>query len=223
LKILEKMYQINNCSVEKYSVDELIKDSDYKEAVSQLTARQECCFFDTFKLMWKQTAPLFNNEHLKNTFLACLVQFLIFLTSNGLYMFFPEILNRMAVYSDSQMTVCEILDATRINVQDIHVRNETELMKVCINKLELSTYEHTFILEALYAVGFAIIGVIINYTGKLPIILVVLFGCGLCAISLIFVKIPMLTTYLYVVLLACGLAINVVNASTIELYPTSLR
>lgn len=83
LKILKKMYRINNCSVEPYNVDEILKDSDYKEAVCELTARQECCFFDTFKLMWKQTAPLFKGEHLKNTLVACSVQFMIFLTSNG--------------------------------------------------------------------------------------------------------------------------------------------
>lgn len=139
-------------------------------------------------------------------------------------MFFPEILNRMADYQndkpESSITVCGILDATRKS--DIHL-NETAVVDTCISKLELSTYEHTFILEALYALGFAIIGVVINYTGKLFIILFVLFGCGTCAISLVFVTIPTLSTYLYVVLLACGLAINVVNASTIELYPTNLR
>lgn len=77
------MYRINNCSVEKYDVDEILKDSDYMAAVSELNARQECCFFDTFKLMWRQTVPIFKGEHLKNTFVLCLVQFLIFLTSNG--------------------------------------------------------------------------------------------------------------------------------------------
>lgn len=120
---------------------------------------------------------------------------------------------------DSSITVCGILDATR---NDVHL-NETAVVDTCVSKLELSTYEHTFILEALYALGFAIIGVIINYTGKLFIILFVLFGCGTCAISLVFVTIPTLSTFLYVFLLACGLAINIVNASTIELYPTNLR
>lgn len=138
-------------------------------------------------------------------------------------MFFPEILNRMADYTqnhtDASLTVCEILDATKNEFNQI--ANDTG--KVCKTKLELSTYEHTFILEALYACGFAVIGLVINFTGKLPIILGVLFGCGSCAISLVFVNIPLLATYLYVLLLACGLAINVVNASTIELYPTSLR
>lgn len=141
----------------------------------------------------------------------------------SLYMFFPEILNRIADYQndneETSITVCGILDATR---SDAHL-NSTAVASNCISKLELSTYEHTFILEALYALGFAIIGVIINYTGKLFIILFVLFGCASCAISLIFVTIPTLSTYLYVLLLACGLAINVVNASTIELYPTNLR
>lgn len=117
------------------------------------------------------------------------------------------------------ITVCAILDKTRIDFNVLAFENKTQ----CVSKLELSTYEHTFILETLYAMGFAIIGVIINYTGKLPIILTVLLGCGSCAIALIFVTIPTLSTYLYVLLLACGLAINVVNASTIELYPTNLR
>lgn len=142
-------------------------------------------------------------------------------------MFFPEILNRMADYTknntDTRLTVCEIFDASQGNFHKIAIANDTGISQVCVTKLELSTYEHTFILEALYACGFAVIGLIINFTGKLPIILVVLFGCGSCAISLVFVNIPILATYLYVVLLACGLAINVVNASTIELYPTSLR
>ena len=139
-------------------------------------------------------------------------------------MFFPEILNRMADYTtqnaNASITVCGILDATRASDK---AQDESNLSNKCVNKLDLSTYEHTFILETFYALGFAIIGTIINFTGKLPIILFVLLGCGSCAISLIFVTIPTLSTYLYISLLACGLAINVVNASTIELYPTSLR
>lgn len=83
LKILEKIYRINNCSGDGYNVNEILKDSDYTDAVNQLTARQECCFFETFKLMWKQTAPLFQGQLLKNTLIACSVQFMIFVTSNG--------------------------------------------------------------------------------------------------------------------------------------------
>lgn len=142
-------------------------------------------------------------------------------------MFFPEILHRMADYTkvnpEPSITVCEILDATKFKYTELSVQNNTENIQNCVTMLQLSTYEHTFVLEAFYALGFAIIGMIINYTGKLPIILFVLFTCGSCAFALIFVNIPIVSTYLYVVLLACGLAINIVNASTIELYPTNLR
>lgn len=144
-------------------------------------------------------------------------------------MFFPEILNRMADYTKDNedasitITVCGIIDATRSDIHLANVQNKTEVASMCINKLQLSTYEHTFVLETFYALGFAIIGVIINYTGKLTIILFVLIGSGSCAIALIFVTNPALSIYLYIILLACGLAINVVNTSTIELYPTNLR
>ena len=82
LKILEKIYQTNNCSVEKYDVDGILKDLDYMEVVSELTAKQECYCFDTLKSMWKQTVPLFNKEHLKNTFVLCLVQFILLFIFN---------------------------------------------------------------------------------------------------------------------------------------------
>lgn len=151
-----------------------------------------------------------------------------FLFDFSLYMFFPETLHRMADFTksnpvDSRITVCEVYDVTKPKFLELLVKNDTETEKDCVTMLQLSTYEHTFVLEALYALGFAIIGMIINYTGKLPIILTVLFTCGSCAFALIFVNIPIVSTYLYVILLACGLAINIVNASTIELYPTNLR
>lgn len=37
------------------------------------------------------------------------------------------------------------------------------------------------------------------------------------------VDIPLLSIYLYITLLASGLAVTVVNASTVDLYPTNLR
>lgn len=47
--------------------------------------------------------------------------------------------------------------------------------------------------------------------------------CGLAGIASIFADTPLLAIYLYVTLLACGLAVTVVNASTVDLYPTNLR
>lgn len=76
-----------------------------------------------------QTLPLFMAPHLKKTLIACAIQFGIFTSSNGMYMFFPLILNRMADFTarnpQSRATICEILTATKINVTDVLARNNT--------------------------------------------------------------------------------------------------
>lgn len=74
---------MNTGSSEDYGVEEIIKDSDSDEIIHQYPDTQGNCFFGTLKLMWDQTAPLFKKKHLKNTFLICTAQFMIFVTSNG--------------------------------------------------------------------------------------------------------------------------------------------
>lgn len=48
-------------------------------------------------------------------------------------------------------------------------------------------------------------------------------GCGICGVAIVFVDIPSIGIYLYLILLLCGLAVSVVNAVTIDLFPTNLR
>lgn len=135
-------------------------------------------------------------------------------------MFFPEILNRSIEFTKSNpltaSTICQAFhEAKNATILDLNPSN--------IIKLEFKTYEYSFILEIIYALGFAVIGVLVNRLGKLCIVLFILFGCGLCAFAMSFVSIVTLSIYLYVILLACGLSVNVITGSTLELYPTSLR
>lgn len=41
---------------------------------------------------------------------------------------------------------------------------------MCIEKLELSTLEHGLTLEILYPIGYALMGAMINYVGKLALL-----------------------------------------------------
>ncbi|KAL5275748.1 hypothetical protein ACFFRR_001538 [Megaselia abdita] len=50
------------------------------------------------KNMWYQTALLFSKKYLKITFLTCYLQIIIFATSAGMYMWFPDILNTVAYF-----------------------------------------------------------------------------------------------------------------------------
>lgn len=180
------------------------------------------------KRMWHQTAPLFMGSYLKRTAILCVLQFGIYLTSSGMYMFFPDILNRIAEQQGKgveRTTVCNAVYATRFDIQELAGLggNGTARSDLCHQKLDISAYEHSFVLEAIYALGFAVIGLIINAVGRLPILVFIFALCGTCGVLIVFIDLPLLAIWFYLILLTCGFCISVVNACTIDLYPTNLR
>jgi len=199
-------------SRESFDVISLMKDGEFDESSKKKST-------NFFRFMWTQTIPLFKPPHLKNTLTVCFIQFCILNSSNGFWTFFPEIANRIAIWksepSHVTSTVCQILDDTFL----LPNGNGT----LCITKLETSAFENVYILNTVYTLGWLLIALIINRVGKLSIITTLLFGCAICAFSLIFINQPLISSYLYIVLLAVGLAMTVMNASTVELFPTSLR
>lgn len=212
LQILGKIYSCNTGkSCDSFDVKSLLKDTEFDQRDKKTT--------NMFHFMWTQTVPLFKNPHLKNTLTVCFIQFCIFNASNGFWTFFPEITNRIAIWKSNSShvssTLCQILDDTNI----ISSNNAT----LCVDKLETSAFQNVYILNCIYCFGWLFLSLIINRVGKLIIITTVLFTSGLCAFSLIFVEQPVASSYLYIILLAVGLALTVLNASTVELFPTKLR
>lgn len=175
------------------------------------------------QFMWSQTAPLFKHPHLKNTLTACFIQFCIFNTSNGLWTFFPEITNRISLWRSDPFhitsTVCEILGDTKVIKSNEALNGTTS----CITRLELSTYGNAFLLISLYILGYIVIACVINRTGKLAIILFCLCGSAFASFLLTIINAPSSLSYIYIWMLTVGISINVINASTVELYPTNLR
>lgn len=120
-----------------------------------------------------QTWPLFKPPFLKSTLIACILQFGIFVTSNGMYMVFPDILNRAADFKarngGNQTDLCTMIEQTAVDVIAIEnaVVNPSDQ---CAEKLDVTTFENALILEILYAVGFAVIGLLIGKLGKLSIL-----------------------------------------------------
>lgn len=74
------------------------------------------------KSMWAQTVPLFRQPYLTTTIIASVMQFGIFINANGMYMWFPEILNRVTDFMNENpsrhMGLCDILDVTRRNITE---------------------------------------------------------------------------------------------------------
>uniref|UniRef100_A0A182Q7L5 Major facilitator superfamily (MFS) profile domain-containing protein n=1 Tax=Anopheles farauti TaxID=69004 RepID=A0A182Q7L5_9DIPT len=177
--------------------------------------------------MWHQTGPLFMGTYLRRTVTICALQFGTYLTSSGMYMFFPDILNRIAEQRTGgvdRITMCDAVYATRVDIHQLS-DNATTIprLELCNQKLDISAYEHSFVLEAIYAVGFAVMGLIINAVGRLPILVFVYGLCGTCGILIAFIDLPLLAIWFYLILLSCGFCISVVNACAIDLFPTNLR
>uniref|UniRef100_A0A1B0CB10 Major facilitator superfamily (MFS) profile domain-containing protein n=1 Tax=Lutzomyia longipalpis TaxID=7200 RepID=A0A1B0CB10_LUTLO len=226
IAILQSVYHINTGKKkENLNISAFIEEQDDLESRDQLENNMQEGFSRIFRKIYNQTAPLFMGDFLKRTVIACILQFGILFTANGMYLFFPDILNRIAMHIEQSggnytATICDAVHETRIDIDDILASNDKGS---CDMKLDISAFEHTLILEVLYALGFILIGFLINAVGKLAVLVSVFIICGLCGIAVVFTTIPLLSIYLYAILLLCGLAVPVVNASTVDLFPTHLR
>lgn len=230
IAIIHKMHRWNTGGKEpKLPITALLQET---EAQQTKMRREEAASNKSplwlLKQMWNQTAPLFMGSYLKRTTIICLLQFGIYLTSNGMYMFFPDILNRIADLEDRgivRTTVCNAVYATQVKIEllDYKDSNASALPDVCHQKLDISAYEHSFVLETIYALGFAVIGLIVNAVGRLSILVFIFGFCGICGILIVFIDLPLLAIWFYLILLTCGFCVSVVNACTVDLFPTNLR
>ncbi|XP_049277272.1 synaptic vesicle glycoprotein 2B-like [Anopheles funestus] len=230
IEIVHKMYRWNTGSKgPKLELTSLLQETEAQQTkIRREEAANSKSVLRLLKQMWQQTAPLFMGTYRKRTTIICVLQFGIYLTSNGMYMFFPDILNRIAELEDqgvSRTTVCQAVYNTQVDLSQLQQPdlNATVLPEVCHQKLDISAYEHSFVLETIYALGFAVIGLIINAVGKLPILVFIFGFCGICGILIVFIDLPLLAIWFYVILLTCGFCISVVNACTVDLFPTNLR
>lgn len=73
-----------------------------------------------FASIWFQIKPLFLAPHLKTTVLICILKFIEFAGTNGLYMWIPEVLNRLAKndvdYPGERIRMCDVVYRYRPNI-----------------------------------------------------------------------------------------------------------
>uniref|UniRef100_A0A023ETK8 Putative synaptic vesicle protein n=1 Tax=Aedes albopictus TaxID=7160 RepID=A0A023ETK8_AEDAL len=222
IKTIQWVHRFNRRKAEPLAIDSILPETEAQQSKDRRTELQNTKGLAALgKLVWNQTAPLFMGSFLKKTAIVCFLQFGTYLTSHGTYMFFPSILDQVFKTQETgedRFRVCDVAYA-----QTNTTNTEPDVDGQCRQTLNIALYEMSFILEVIYASGFAIIGMIINVVGRLPILVFVFGGCGIAGFVIIFSEIPMLSVWCYMILVMCGFAGSIVSAITVDLFPTNLR
>lgn len=133
IEILKKVHRWNcgkNVEMEHiyelYDETDLANDnSDYKKSM--------------LRSVWFQTKPLFMPPHLKTTVLLCILKFIEFAGTNGVYMWIPGVLNRLATneinHPGERIQMCDIVYRYRPNItytdDNIFIAPEVGVYIVC--------------------------------------------------------------------------------------------
>lgn len=219
LKILQRMFKFNTGkSAEEFEVKKILKEQEDEKG------SPDKGILHSIKT---QTFPLFKPPHLRNMITACYIQFGICVAANGFFTFFPEISNTISIWltnhSTESSTVCRILEDFSNNGTVFAEAVINEAGQTCITKIELNTFGNITTILAMFSIFGLVTSQIVNKVGKLIILTTVMFSVGNSSVLLMFIPMPKLSIYLYFVILLAALAVPVINASTVELFPTHLR
>uniref|UniRef100_A0A1I8MZK1 Major facilitator superfamily (MFS) profile domain-containing protein n=1 Tax=Musca domestica TaxID=7370 RepID=A0A1I8MZK1_MUSDO len=233
LEVLRYMHKKNTQSNKKlqnesFEITTLLPDlADVPAVDTQTKTNDKKSLTSICRVIWNQTAPLFMRQHIRKTVLSSAILFTTFFTAHGVYMWFPYILNNINLYVakyDEPKRLCDILRFAQSS--NFTVDGDAEFPvaeKICVTKLEIDTYKHTLSLEFIY-VGLLLLVIYANRRfNRIPILFIVLTVCGLCGILSLLVEDPMVSIYLFLIMLCSGLGTNVMNAIVVDIYPTSLR
>lgn len=115
--ILKQMNRWNNGRKSSLEPFDLYEESESIENRQRILDCKQSRF-PLLKTIWIQTAPLFKPPYLRATLLICIIQFGMYATANGFFMFYAEILNRMAsnLNSDTRMMMCDVINMKSMNV-----------------------------------------------------------------------------------------------------------
>lgn len=139
-QILQQMHRINTGKSDEFEVFDIYEELESVENRNRIMESKKSRF-PFLKSVWIQTAPLFQPPYLFSTILVCTIQFGIYATSNGFYMFFADILNRMATNLDSftepRISMCEVINMKSMDEAVLQHDNDTVTSERVNNTVKL--------------------------------------------------------------------------------------
>ncbi|CAB3235203.1 unnamed protein product [Arctia plantaginis] len=210
LDIVKKIYARNSRQpADNFEIKSLLVES---QTTKVTTSSGVAAVWESMK---EQTIPLFKSPLLPWTALTCFVQFGIFATTNGFYVWFPSILNSLAQSDGDATRICDVLDANRGLTNNGTV--------ICDDTIHTSTFERSIYIGLVFSSMYIIVGFIVDYIGKKIIVLVILSVTGCCGIGAHLAYNQQLAVVFFAIFQMCGACIGLMNAVAVELFPTKYR
>lgn len=137
VRIIEIVYRINDSQAKNHpltipNIEEELESVEMRTNSQKLNGQTGCLMM--LRSMWQQTTPLFQSGVLRITILASVLQFGNYAVASGVFMWLPEVLNRitsfMVEHPNEDRLLCEIMGFTRTNLT-VNVSNGNE--KVTLN------------------------------------------------------------------------------------------
>ncbi|KAM3956301.1 synaptic vesicle glycoprotein 2A [Aphomia sociella] len=211
LDVMKSMYSINHREhkdtfpVESITVEsQTAKDPQSKGIRAIMSSMRE------------QTLPLFKPPLLPWTCLTCFVQFGIFATTNGFYVWFPTILNAVVNHDGGAMRICDILSMS----DDVN-SNATDTQ--CDDSMNTATFQNSIYIGLVFSSMYIIVGFLVDFVGKKLILVVLLFITGICGICAQFAYNKQLAVVLFAIFQMSGACIGLMTAVAVDMFPTKYR
>lgn len=173
--------------------------------------------------MFAETVEL-TTKHFRAFSIVSFIQFGSTFVSQGLLVFFPDILNQSANYIKSSdgntlgITMCTIVHETIAN------KTMSPHESSCTVKFDIGVHWYIIILQTCYVVGFLIISIVLwKGLHRLYVLNFLFLTAGVAGILMIYLENITAASYSFIWLMTNGLMFSLVNTIAFELFPTHLR
>ncbi|XP_016924186.2 niacin transporter NiaP [Drosophila suzukii] len=172
-------------------------------------------FLDAVRLVWHQTVPLFHRQRLWHTLNICCIQFLIYFLAQGIFMWFPTILDELGTRNGNDTLLCDVLQDFKVDSGSVDAG--------CSVDVDTSTYQVMIIIGACFVMIYLLFAYIIDYIGKKNLLMAWMVLTMIFLVALHYVEQFALVVIALTIVMAIGNCGGLVSTIAMEFYPTHIN
>ncbi|XP_026317973.1 synaptic vesicle glycoprotein 2B-like [Hyposmocoma kahamanoa] len=210
MRILKSIHSCNIGSKDDFKITTVYLEETQVNTINENTK------VSFVRKMWNQTAPLFKPPLLKNSLIIYYLLLCAYMTSTGFTMWIPTMTN--AYFNGKEATgktLCEVASTA--------ARKNNTTNHNCDNVIPPITLYSVMVYSGAAAILNTLLSFIVKPLGKKKTTLLVFILSILFGISLLFLRVPLLSIAFFYLFLYVSFILGNMNTYLVELNPTHLR